>query len=140
MSDQRLKDLRGPGRREFLRWSATVAAVLGLERARISGHLETEVSLLRVSSLVLAGMPGELLPRPGRRLVDGLRRASAGVAGATVGIIGLCDDELGYLLAAEQWDDDRYDYERGWSPSSDSADLLVDRAIGLGETLFAGPR
>ena len=34
MSDQRLKDLRGPGRREFLRWSATVAAVLGLERAR----------------------------------------------------------------------------------------------------------
>jgi hypothetical protein len=34
MVDQRLKDLRGPGRREFLRWSATVAACLGLERAR----------------------------------------------------------------------------------------------------------
>ena len=34
MADQRLKDLRGPGRRDFLRWSATVAAVLGLERAR----------------------------------------------------------------------------------------------------------
>ena len=34
MADQRLKDLRGPGRRDFLRWSATVAAVLGLERSR----------------------------------------------------------------------------------------------------------
>ena len=34
MADQRLKDLRGPGRRDFLKWSATVAAVLGLERAR----------------------------------------------------------------------------------------------------------
>jgi hypothetical protein len=34
MADQRLKDLRGNSRREFLRWSATVAAVLGLERAR----------------------------------------------------------------------------------------------------------
>src|SRR5450755_3758550 len=34
MSDQRLKDLRGNSRRDFLRWSATVAAVLGLERAR----------------------------------------------------------------------------------------------------------
>jgi hypothetical protein len=34
MVDQRLKELRGPGRREFLRWSATVAACLGLERAR----------------------------------------------------------------------------------------------------------
>ena len=33
MVDQRLKELRGPGRREFLRWSATVAACLGLERA-----------------------------------------------------------------------------------------------------------
>src|SRR5258708_22319565 len=39
----------------------------------ISGHLETEVCVLRVGSLVLAGVPGELLPRPGRRLVDGLR-------------------------------------------------------------------
>lgn len=34
MVDSRLKELRGPGRREFLRWSATVAACLGLERAR----------------------------------------------------------------------------------------------------------
>jgi hypothetical protein len=34
MTDQRLKELRGRGRRDFLRWSATVAAVLGLERSR----------------------------------------------------------------------------------------------------------
>ncbi len=34
MVDERLKDLRGASRREFLRWSATVAACLGLERAR----------------------------------------------------------------------------------------------------------
>ena len=32
--DDRLKNLRGSGRRDFLRWSGTVAAVLGLERAR----------------------------------------------------------------------------------------------------------
>jgi hypothetical protein len=34
MADQRLKDLRGPGRREFLRWAGTLGALLGLERAR----------------------------------------------------------------------------------------------------------
>jgi hypothetical protein len=34
MADPRLQNLRGPGRREFLRWSATVAAALGLDRAR----------------------------------------------------------------------------------------------------------
>lgn len=32
--DNRLKNLRGPGRREFLKWSGTLAAVLGLDRAR----------------------------------------------------------------------------------------------------------
>ncbi len=35
MADQRLKDLQGTGRRDFLRWSATVAACLGLERSRL---------------------------------------------------------------------------------------------------------
>jgi hypothetical protein len=34
MADQRLKELRGKSRRDFLRWSATLAAVLGLERSR----------------------------------------------------------------------------------------------------------
>src|SRR3982751_630660 len=39
MADQRLKDLHGPGRRQFLRWSATLAAVLGLDRARFLDFL-----------------------------------------------------------------------------------------------------
>ena len=34
MTDSRLKDLRGPGRRQFLKWSTAVAAALGLERSR----------------------------------------------------------------------------------------------------------
>jgi hypothetical protein len=34
MADPRLQNLRGPGRRDFLRWSATLAAALGLERSR----------------------------------------------------------------------------------------------------------
>lgn len=34
MADQRLKDLQGTGRRDFIKWSATVAACLGLDRAR----------------------------------------------------------------------------------------------------------
>jgi len=34
MADQRLKELRGKSRREFLRWSGAVAACLGLERSR----------------------------------------------------------------------------------------------------------
>ena len=33
-ADDRLKNLRGAGRRDFIKWSATAAALLGLERAR----------------------------------------------------------------------------------------------------------
>lgn len=34
MADEKLKNLRGPSRRNFLKWSTAVAAVLGLERTR----------------------------------------------------------------------------------------------------------
>src|SRR5512140_2445643 len=34
MADDRLKNLRGGGRRDFLKWGAAVGALLGLERAR----------------------------------------------------------------------------------------------------------
>jgi len=37
MADPRLKNLRGPGRRNFIKWSTAVAAVLGLERSRYLG-------------------------------------------------------------------------------------------------------
>jgi hypothetical protein len=39
MVDPRLQNLRGSGRRDFLRWSATLAAVLGLDRARFLNAL-----------------------------------------------------------------------------------------------------
>lgn len=34
MADSRLKDLRGPGRRQFIKWTTAVSALLGLERSR----------------------------------------------------------------------------------------------------------
>jgi hypothetical protein len=33
-ADPRLSNLRGSGRRDFIKWSATVSALLGIERAR----------------------------------------------------------------------------------------------------------
>jgi hypothetical protein len=39
MADPRLQNLRGSGRRDFLRWSATLAAALGLPRARFLNAL-----------------------------------------------------------------------------------------------------
>jgi hypothetical protein len=50
MADQRLKDLRGPGRREFLRWTGTLAAVLGLERARFLDALSGSAGVAMADS------------------------------------------------------------------------------------------
>lgn len=63
------------------------------------GTVGTEASLLKIGPLWFAGVPGELLPKLGLALKDDLRRAGAKVAG----IIGLANDEVGYILPQEDF-------------------------------------
>ena len=66
---------------------------------REDGSVVTEVSCFRVGPVMVACVPGELLPRLGLRLKDAMR-----ALGATVPVVvGLADDELGYLLPAEDF-------------------------------------
>jgi hypothetical protein len=59
----------------------------------------TEASLASVGPVWLAGVPGELLPKLGLALKIGMRQAGAEVAG----IIGLANDEVGYILPQEEF-------------------------------------
>jgi hypothetical protein len=61
---------------------------------RVKGWLTSEVNLIKIGDLWLATVPGELLPRLGLALKANLREAGAKVAG----VIGLANDELGYIL------------------------------------------
>lgn len=75
-----------------------VGLVPAAER-RDDGSVVTEVSCLRIGPVMAACVPGELLPRLGLELKATMRRL-----GATVPmVIGLADDELGYLLPAEDF-------------------------------------
>jgi hypothetical protein len=58
------------------------------------GLIHSEVSLLKIDGLWLAAVPGELLPGLGLLLKAEMRAAGAQVAG----VIGLANDELGYIL------------------------------------------
>ncbi len=65
MVDPRLKDLRGPGRRAFLRWSTAVAACLGLERARFlnvlgdtAGTAAADTAACRATNLLISIVDG----------------------------------------------------------------------------------
>jgi hypothetical protein len=64
-----------------------------------SGSVNTEVNLIRIGPLWLAGLPGELLPKLGLVLKSEMRMAGAGVAG----VISLANDELGYILPKEDF-------------------------------------
>jgi hypothetical protein len=64
-----------------------------------AGRITTEVALIKIGPLWLACVPGELLPKLGLALKHSMRQAGAGVAG----VIGLANDELGYILPGEDF-------------------------------------
>jgi hypothetical protein len=63
------------------------------------GLVHSEVSLLKIGPLWFAAVPGELLPKLGRAVKASLRSAGAAVAG----VIGLANDELGYILPRDEF-------------------------------------
>lgn len=63
------------------------------------GYITTEVNRIKIGDLWLATVPGEMLPKLGLALKAQLRQAGAGVAG----VIGLANDELGYILPREDF-------------------------------------
>lgn len=69
------------------------------------GNIHTEVSLIRLGGLWLAAVPGELLPALGWQLKAWMHEGGAGLAG----VIGLANDELGYILPAA-------DFRYPWNP------------------------
>jgi len=64
-----------------------------------NGQVATEVNLLKIGPLWLATVPGELLPKLGIKLKESMQRAGAG----TAGVIGLANNELGYILPNEDF-------------------------------------
>jgi hypothetical protein len=63
------------------------------------GEIESEVNLVKIGGLWLAAVPGELLPKLGMQIKAQMRSAGAQVAG----VIGLANDELGYILPVEDF-------------------------------------
>jgi hypothetical protein len=87
------------------------------------GQIESEVNLIKIGDLWLATVPGELLPKLGLRLkaqlLDTLRGA------VVAGIIGLANDELGYILPVE-------DFKYPWNPFKPGKHYEETNSIGKG--------
>jgi hypothetical protein len=97
-----------------------LARGLGLLEARpmVDGRLTTEVALVELGPLRLLSLPGEPTPELGRAF-------AARLGGEYPWVVGLGQDELGYLLTDRQWADPRFDYERSMSLGPGAAAQLL---------------
>jgi hypothetical protein len=83
------------------------------------GYITSEVNLIEIGGLWLAAVPGEMLPKLGLGLKARLREAGAG----TAGIVGLANDELGYILPVE-------DFKYPWNPFKPGRHYEETNSIG----------
>ena len=83
------------------------------------GCIPTEVNLIRIGGLWLATVPGELLPKLGLQLKAWMKAAGAQVTG----VIGLANDELGYILPVE-------DFKYPWNPFKPGKHYEETNSIG----------
>jgi hypothetical protein len=97
------------------------------------GWVTSETNLIKLGGLWLATVPGELLPKLGLQLKAAMISAGARVTG----VVGLANDELGYLLPAEDF---RYPinpirpgkhYEETMSLSKDAGTMVVDGILKI---------
>jgi hypothetical protein len=63
------------------------------------GYITSEVNLIKIGGLWIAAVPGELLPKLGLQLKTWMKAAGA----QDTGVIGLANDELGYILPVEDF-------------------------------------
>jgi len=83
------------------------------------GYVISEVNLIKIGGLWLATVPGEMLPKLGLSLKAQLLEAGASVAG----IVGLANDELGYILPVE-------DFKYPWNPFKPGKHYEETNSIG----------
>jgi neutral/alkaline ceramidase-like enzyme len=104
---------------DFARWTGMVdRKVYG------SDYVETDVNLLRVGNdLTIATIPGELSPDLGLRVKE--------FCGGTTMVIGLANDELGYLFPEWDYDLPLYDYERKLCVGRNSSAILLEHLHDL---------
>ncbi len=103
-------------------WRYSVLRMTGLlERTFYRGGLlQTEVNLWQLGELRIASVPGEITPDLGLRIKD--------VAGGRpTMLIGLANDELGYLLPGAEFELSIFEYERTLSPSREAGDRILRR-------------
>lgn len=106
-------------------WIYSAALFTGLVDRQMygSGYLETEVNLWKVGDLTVVSVPGEIAPDLGLRI--------KAFSGAPTMLVGLANDEVGYLVAEWDYDMEYYGYERTLCVGRDGATRVMEHIRDL---------
>lgn len=94
-----------------------------LQRELYDGCARSTVGWLRIGAFEALAVPGELEPGFAARLRAQLHRPN-------LVILGLCDDEVGYLLREQEACDPEFEYERSMSPCRSAGEMVRSAIVG----------
>lgn len=86
------------------------------------GRLRTEMTYIRLGEAQILTVPGELLPEVSFEILEKMK-------GFPRMIVGLANDEIGYIIPAEDFRDDEYEETMSLGPAA--APLIKDTAFRL---------
>lgn len=102
----------------LVRWLGVIQRPLHKDRVK------TEVWHVDMGAVKMVTAPGEMLPNLGLRLKGHMR-------GKYRLVLGLANDELGYILSREDYQDDLYAYERSMSVGPEAGPLIYEGIMDL---------
>lgn len=94
------------------------------EEVFIDGKVRTEVNLIEIGDAQIATYPGETLPKLGLRVKSAMNAKYRF-------IFGLANDELGYILAEEDFHREMYEYEKSMSVGPKIGTIATEKLIML---------
>jgi len=100
-------------------WRFSALQALGLCETPVeNGCVRAPLHYLRLGDLELLSAPGEVAPELGARI-------RARLSARHRMVLGLCGEEIGYILEPAMYDDPEYAYEAGMSLGRPTADALL---------------
>jgi len=91
-----------------------------LKRTFHNGQMYSETWRIGIGPLEMVTVPGEILPALGFEIKGEIMQ------GRHKMILGLANDEIGYIMNAADWQDPLYEYERSVSLGSQTGGILIE--------------
>lgn len=89
--------------------------------------VRTELNVVKIGFIEMVTVPGELLPKLGHQLTETMMTGKYNI------IIGLGNDELGYIIPLDDWNPDKY--EESVSVGPQTAPIIMDALQALIEEI-----